>query len=233
MCTATTTPSDCPDCTNNCIDFICECTDLKGNVLTPPSVPFKPKRPPGCPPCDFICPSMELICGSQGVQCTDAQLENYVRLCLDCIRFAGCKQPGCDCKDCQGNLFTPPTNPPQPPRDEECANCTTTCPKNLLRCKSPVLCSSEQLKTYVPVCPDCIPQAGCQHIGCECTDCSGYILIPPSNPPQPPRPNGCPKCNTTCIKSRLVCPAPIPCNSEQLKTYVFKEPQYILEYGCC
>lgn len=170
----------------------------------------------------MICPFV--ICTTQDIPCTPEQIETYVRLCPDCIPFAGCKQPGCDCRDCKGNLLTPPTNPPQPPRDFECSNCTTVCPKDLRRCPSPGQCTSTQLATYVPKCPECVPEAGCRQVGCDCTDYNGYVRIPPPNPPQPPRPIGCPKCSTLCFVSDFVCPPPSRCDAEQLETYVYRDP---------
>lgn len=153
-------------------------------------------------------------------QCTKKELAVYVPKCPDCVPQAGCKQVGCDCLDSDGNLLTPPTNPPQPPRPPKCPKCSTICIKALFICQSPTKCTKDQLKKYVKKCPDCVPQAGCQQPGCECYDRYGYSYVPRFNPPQPPRPEGCPKCPKHCIIPYVPCGKPKLCTKEQLKNYM-------------
>lgn len=211
----------CADCFINCPVEVCECTDKDGNLLIPAPTPPQPDRPIGCPECVFPCPLLPTTCPPPNTECTETQLTSYIRKCPDCIPQAGCQQVTCACKDCSGTVFHPPTNPPQPARAQGCSICPTACDP-IPFCPLLRQCTEKQLKTYVPDCPDCIPQAGCQQTGCDCEDCFGDIFTPRSNPPQPPRPEACPKCNTVCLMVGIRCPTPIKCTDEQLENYVPK-----------
>lgn len=128
-----------------------------------------------------------------------------------------CPVGGCECTARNGSLLVPPPIPPQP---SDCPPCPVhSCPR--ITCTSPnTPCTAEQLKTYVLYCPECVAQAGCRQIGCDCKDCFGNILTPPTNPPQPPRQNGCPTCSTACIVSEIKCRTPIRCTQDQVDEYV-------------
>lgn len=135
-----------------------------------------------------------------------------------CPPCPGCPEQVCECTAPNGELFIPPPPPPQPTQPSDCPACITGCPR--ITCTSPTTpCTALQLDTYL-ACPACVAQAGCRQEGCECKDCLGHIFSPPTNPPQPPRPSGCPQCSTACIVSLIKCEAPVLCTQEQLETYV-------------
>lgn len=212
----------CPPCLDYCPPQSCDCTDNNGHLLTPAPIPTELPRPKGCPVCLVPCPLLA-TCPPPTTQCTEAQVASYVRKCPDCVSQAGCQQAGCACKDCSGNVYHPPINPPQPPRPKGCPDCPTICIEPFQFCPFLRQCTNKQLNTYVLECPDCVPQAGCPHIGCDCVDCLGNVLTPPTNPPQPPRPDACAKCPVDCPKIAILCPATIrKCTDTQLELYVPK-----------
>lgn len=102
-------------------------------------------------------------------------------------------------------------------------------------CLSPTeKCTDSQLSTYVPKCPPCVPQAGCQQTGCFCVDCYGNIMIPAVNPPQPTRPDGCPACNTICDEYNITCPStPSQCSAVQIAKYDYKNSPCFVRDGKC
>lgn len=75
-------------------------------------------------------------------------------------------------------------------------------------------------------CPDCVFQAGCQRVGCDCLIFGIFLLEPPTNPPNAYRPPTCPACITVCFKELFRCPAPTACTIDQLdEGYVLAEDQ--------
>lgn len=223
----TETPPICPECINNCPLPDCECTDSHGRLLEPPPRSTQPPPPPGCTQCVFPCPLEPDECPAPTTLCSQAQLNSFLIKCDECIPQAGCKQIGCNCKTSSGVILTPPTNPPQPPQPEGCDNCTSICDTPIPFCPLLKQCSKTQLANYVPQCPDCVPAAGCQQIGCACKDCNGLVMVPPRNPAQPPRPRGCPKCDTICEPDSVRCAAPVDCTIDQYESYVYQDSQSI------
>lgn len=187
--------------------------------MTPAQIPTHPIPPKGCPECEFNCP-LQPACPPPTTLCTHAQLDSNILKCPACIPQAGCKQIGCPCKDCQGNVYDPPINPPQPVGQKGCPVCPTDCIVTAPICPLLSQCTEKQLKTYDVQCPQCIATASCKQPGCNCIDVQGNMLTSPTNPPQPPRPKGCPVCDPACIFSPLSCPPPVQCTAEQLATYV-------------
>lgn len=98
----------------------------------------------------------------------------------------------------------------------------------------PEACTASQLSHYVPKCPPCVAQAGCQQIGCFCIDEYGNIMIPAVNPAQPPRPSGCPGCSTICDQSNITCPPePSQCTADQIAKYDYKNSPCYVKKGKC
>lgn len=219
----TSVPPSCP-CVNNCPVIGCDCTDSKGNLLTPAPRPTQPPPPPGCLPCVVPCAILppDFKCKPSTTPCTATQLASYIVKCPACVSQAGCPQVGCPCKDCSGNAYIPSNKPPQPPRPAGCPVCPPAiCNEPILSCPIVRQCTLNQIQTYTK-CPACIPLAGCKHPGCDCVDCLGNVLTSPTNPPQPPRPVGCPACKSFCLEIGIRCLRLTNCTDTQLETYVPK-----------
>lgn len=75
-------------------------------------------------------------------------------------------------------------------------------------------CINDECPVHL-LCPTCNPMAGCQHIGCPCYN--GNVLYRPArNPPNLPRPLGCPACVQECIRSDIKCPATSCCKGTEV-----------------
>lgn len=137
----------CPPCPPvECPGPVCECTARNGSLLVPVPSP-QPTEPSDCPPCPV--PSCAPIdCIPPNTPCTDLELETYVLLCPECVPQAGCQQVGCDCKDCFGNIFSPPINPTQSSRQFGCPECSTDCIVSDIKCGPPVRCTQDQINNY-------------------------------------------------------------------------------------
>lgn len=212
--------AECPVCENDCGFQGCDCTDSAGSLLTPSPPQPQPDRPKHCSTCEFKCLLIP-ECPPPTTLCTETQLNSYILKCPECIPNAGCRV-GCPCKDCEGNIYDPPSTPPQLVGQKGCPVCVPLCPP-IPFCPLIRQCTKKQLSTYQLQCPECIPSPGCKLPGCNCIDTYGNELTPPRNSPQPPRPKGCPVCDPACLFLPFPCePDPRPCTDEQLETYVLK-----------